>query len=111
SSDYLVYCGKVGTGFNNSEVKRIFGMLQEAEVDTGLVTAKDSKGKAIRFTPVDLPLEVTVKFQETTKYGVFRIPSMVKENGVNQIHYDSNTIKAKPGQTDLKTLLEGLSRK
>ncbi len=106
----LVYCGKVGTGFNDSEVRHIAKLLKAAEIPTGLVTARNASGKAIMYTPVDIPLEVTVKFFETSKNGVFRFPSMMKENGVNQIHYNSNNIKAK-GQTDLKALLEKIAKK
>ena len=108
-SNRLVYCGKVGTGFTDAEVEHIFGLLQAAEIPTGTITARNAKGKAIMYTPVDIALEVTVKYQEVTKNGVFRIPSMVKENGVNQIHYGGDTIKAK-GQSDLKSLLDSLER-
>jgi len=107
----LVYCGKVGTGFNDSEVRHIAGLLKEAEIETGLVTARNSTGKAIMYTPVDIPLEVTVKFFETSKNGVFRFPSLLKDDrGKNLIHYNSSTIKAQPGQTDLKSLLNSLTR-
>ncbi len=110
-SGSLVYCGKVGTGFNDSEVRHIAGLLKETEIETGLVTARTSTGKNIQYTPVDIPLEVTVKFFETSRAGVFRFPSMMKdEQGKNLIHYGSNTIKAK-SQTDLRSLLDGLSRK
>ncbi len=108
-SGRLVYCGKVGTGFNDAEVRHIAGLLKDAEIPTGTITARNASGKAIMYTPVDIALEVTVKFFETSKAGVFRFPSMVKENGVNQIHYGGDTIKAK-GQSDLKSLLESLER-
>lgn len=108
----LVYCGKVGTGFNKAEVEHIFSLLKEAEIETGLVRARDSNNKAIRYTPVDISLEVTVKFQETTPRGVFRIPSMVKEKGKSLIHYNSSTVQGHPGQqTDLKLLLETIAKK
>ena len=112
-SGFLVYCGKVGTGFNNAEVEHIFGLLQAAEIATGIVTARESSGKPILYTPADIALEVTVKFQEITKRGVFRMPSMVKDKRKkNLIHYGADTIKASPGQqSDLKALLEKLSRK
>ena len=112
-SDHLVYCGKVGTGFNDAEVRHIFGLLKEAEIATGIVTARDSNGKAILYTPVDIALEVTVKFQETTPRGVFRMPSMVKDKRKkNLIHYGADTIKASPGQqTDLKALLGRIAKK
>lgn len=108
----LVYCGKVGTGFNDAEIRHIAGLLKAAEIETGMITARNASGKPILYTPVDIPLEVTVKFFETSKNGVFRFPSMLKENGKNLIHYNSDTIKAHPDQqTDLKLLLEKLSRK
>ena len=111
-SGFLVYCGKVGTGFSDAEVKHISGLLKAAEIATGIVTARDSNDKAIMYTPVDLPLEVTVKFQETTKRNVFRMPSMVKDkHGKPLIHYNGNTIQASAGQqTDLKALLERIAR-
>ena len=110
---HLTYCGKVGTGFKAAEVRHIAGLLKAAEIATGLVTARDSSGKPILYTPVDIALEVTVKFQETTKRGVFRMPSMVKDGrGKNLIHYGANTIQASPGQqTDLKALLERIAKK
>lgn len=108
----LVYCGKVGTGFSDAEVKHIAGLLKTAEIETGLITARNASGKAIIYTPVDIPLEVTVKFFETSKNGVFRFPSLFKENGRNLIHYNSDTIQAHPGQqTDLKLLLERIAKK
>jgi len=108
----LVYCGKVGTGFNDAEIRHIAGLLKAAEIETGMITARNASGKPILYTPVDIPLEVTVKFFETSKNGVFRFPSLLKENGKNLIHYNSSTIKAHPDQqTDLKLLLEKLSRK
>lgn len=109
-SGHLVYCGKVGTGFSDSEVRHIAGLLKAAEIETGLVTARNSSGKPVLHTPVELPLEVTVKFFETSKNGVFRFPSMLKDEcGKNLIHYNSSTIKAQPGQTNLKSLLDSLS--
>ena len=82
-----------------------------AEIETGLVTARNASGKPILYTPVDLPLEVTVKFFETSRAGVFRFPSMMKDDhDRNLIHYNSDTIKATPGQTDLKSLLDSLTR-
>ena len=112
-SGFLVYCGKVGTGFSDPEVKHIFGLLKEAEIEAGIVTARDSDNKAIPYTPVDIALEVTVKYQEVTKRGVFRIPSMKKDKqGNNLIHYGADTIKASPGQqSDLKSLLDRLARR
>jgi bifunctional non-homologous end joining protein LigD len=112
-SGFLVYCGKVGTGFSIPEVKHVFGLLKEAEIEAGIVTARDPKGKAIPYTPVDIDLEVTVKYQEMTKHGVFRIPSMKKDKqGNNLIHYGADTIKASPGQqSDLKSLLERIAKK
>ncbi len=112
-SGHLAYCGKVGTGFSIQEVKHIFGLLKEAEIATGIVTARDSDGRAILYTPVDIALEVTVKFQEVTPRGVFRMPSMVKDKRKkNLIHYGADTIKASPGQqTDLKALLERIAKK
>ena len=86
-------------------------LLKAAEIETGLVTARNSTGKPVLHTPVDLPLEVTVKFFETSKNGVFRFPSLLKDDrGKNLIHYNSSTIKAQPGQTDLKSLLDSLTR-
>lgn len=111
-SGRLVYCGKVGTGFNDAEIRHIAGLLKAAEIETGMITARNASGKPILYTPVDIPLEVTVKFFETSKNGVFRFPSLFKENGKNLIHYGADTIKASPGQqSDLKALLEKLSRK
>lgn len=109
--DRLVYCGKVGTGFNDSEVRHVAGLLQAAECESKMIDARDSTGKPVPYTPVNIALEVTVKFFETSRAGVFRFPSLMKENGRNLIHYDSDTIKATPGQSNLKSLLEGLTRK
>uniref|UniRef100_A0A6M3LTS5 Putative DNA ligase domain protein n=1 Tax=viral metagenome TaxID=1070528 RepID=A0A6M3LTS5_9ZZZZ len=112
-SGRLVYCGKVGSGFNDSEVRHIAGLLKAGETEAGLVTVRDASGKPIMYTPVDIPLEVTVKFFESSKAGIFRFPSMMKDDQErNLIHYNSSTIKASPGQqTGLKKLLEGLSRR
>lgn len=110
---HLVYCGKVGSGFKAAEVRHIAGLLKAAEIEAGIVTPRDSNNRVIMYTPVDLPLEVTVKYQETTKNGVFRMPSLKKDDrGNNLIHYGADTIKASPGQqTDLKSLLDKLARK
>lgn len=74
-----------------------------------MIDARNATGKPVPYTPVDIALEVTVKFFETSKNGVFRFPSMVKEDGRNLIHYGADTIKAK-GQSDLKSLLESLEK-
>ena len=102
SEGYLRYVGKVGTGFNNAEISRIFNILRENQVDNVLVQSPDPH------QPVEAELEVTVKFYETTDEGVYRFPSVLKDRGVNQIHFGGATIETKPRPMDLKSLLESL---
>lgn len=100
---FLRYCGKVGSGFDDSELRRIFKILREHEVEEILVETPDPH------QPVRVDLEVTVKFYETTIDGVFRFPSVLKDSrGVNQIHYGDATIQGRPKPRDLKSLLEML---
>jgi bifunctional non-homologous end joining protein LigD len=102
-SGVLQYAGKVGTGFNDAEVKHIYKQLKAAEIDVRPVSTKDP------YTPVKLDLEVTVKFYETSKNGVFRFPSMLKDQqGNNMIHYGQRTVKAVKQQLSLKDLLAGV---
>ena len=109
---YLKYCGKVGTGFNKAELRKITGLLREGEIENESVDARDSNDKRIDYTPVSVDLEVTVKFYESSERGVFRFPSMLKdESGRSMIHW-SRSIMATPGpkQASLKSLLDGLTR-
>lgn len=104
----LRYRGKVGSGFNDAELKRIHTMLTDNVTDLTKVITPEP------YTPVDLPLEVTVKFYEETKNGVVRFPSLLKdEQGRNLIHYDT-TIEGAPQksikQSNLKALLESMRR-
>jgi len=106
----LRYCGKVGSGFNAAEVRHIHQMLANKTTEAG-VDARDANDKPIPYTPVDTTLEITVKFFESSKNGVFRFPSILKDKqGNNQIHYNDPTIKAVPKAMDLKSLLESLSK-
>ena len=104
----LRYRGKVGTGFNDIEVMKLYTLLTANVADvTKIITPEP-------YTPVELPLEVTVKFFEETKNHVIRFPSMLKdERGKNMIHYES-TIEGKSQKTikqrDLKALLESLTK-
>jgi len=109
---HLKYCGKVGTGFNDAELRKITGILRDGEIENDPVDARDSNDKRIDYTPVSVDLEVTIKFYESSERGVFRFPSMLKdENGRSMIHY-GRSIMATPGpkQADLKTLLDSLTR-
>lgn len=108
----LKYVGKVGSGFNNAEVRKIHGILRAGETDSPLVDVRNSAGKVIDHTPVRVSLEVEVRFQETTKRGIFRMPTVFKDgNGRNRIFYDSKTITAKPRPTNLMDMLNELSRR
>lgn len=98
---YLKYVGQVGSGFNDAEIKHIYNLLREAEIDNQPVDAGEP------YTPVNLDLEVTVKFYEMSKNNVFRFPSMLKDaQGNNMIHY-GRTIQGMPRQMSLKDLLSG----
>jgi len=100
---YLRYCGKVGTGFNNAELKQVTKILREYEVEKELVEVPDPH------QPVKAPLEVTVKFYETTSGGVFRFPAVLKDSrGINQIHFNGDTIPVKLRPRDLRSMLGGL---
>ena len=100
----LRYRGKVGSGFNDVEVRSIYEKLKASIVEKGKVEAPDT------YTPTDLPLEVTVRFFEATKNDVLRFPTLMKDSqGNNLIHYES-TIDGAPSrkkQLDLKAILEG----
>ena len=104
----LVYRGKVGTGFSAAEVRKLHTLLTSNVTDvTNVITPEP-------YTPVDLPLEVTIKFYEETKNRVIRFPSMLKdEHEKSMIHYDT-TIEGKPQksikQSDLKALFESLTK-
>jgi len=100
---HLVYCGKVGSGFNDAEVKNIYKQLSAVKIEQKPVDTDDP------YQPVKTPLEISVKFYETTSGGVFRFPSILKDNrGTNQIHYDGGTIDAKPKPRDLLDLFRQL---
>lgn len=87
---HLVYRGKVGSGFSDAEIKRIYKMLKEHQTEEPLVRSAEA------FTPVDLPLEISVRFFEETKNRVLLIPSVLKDaQGRNLIHFES-TILGKP---------------
>ena len=99
----LVYRGKVGSGFNDAEVRKIYKMLSEHTTDVLSVRAPDE------YQPVDMDLEVTVKFYEETKNGVIRFPSLLKDDrNRNMIHYETTiepTTKGRVVQSNLKTML------
>lgn len=100
---FLRYCGKVGTGFNDAELRKIFKILREHEIEEELVEAPDPH------QPVRVDLEITVKFYEATTNRVFRFPSILKDSrGINQIHYGDAILQGKPRPRDLKSLLEML---
>lgn len=107
----LKYVGQVGSGFDIPELRRLTELLKKHIALTPMIKAKDANNNLIPFTPVDLPLEITVKFFEVTKGGVFRFPSILKDKqGNNLIHYDSTTIQGTSSHQDLKHLLESLRR-
>jgi bifunctional non-homologous end joining protein LigD len=109
-SGQLIYCGKVGSGFNYQEVKHITKILEQGKVKERTVVAVDSTKKSIPYTPVNVELELSVKFFETSKNGVFRMPSVMKdERGENIIFYGANTITGKT--IDLRSLLMGVATK
>ena len=109
---HLKYVGKVGSGFNDAEVRRIHGILKASETDGPLVDARNGAGKPIDHTPVKVSLEIEVRFQETTKRGIFRMPTVLKDDhGQNRIFYDSKTIAAKPRPTNLMDMLKELAEK
>lgn len=100
---FLVYCGKVGSGFTDAEVKQVYRMLSAREVDQNLVTTPE------KHQPVNVNMEVAVKYYEATKAGVFRFPSLLKDDrGRNQIFLNSQTIQGTPRPMDLKSLLQAL---
>lgn len=101
----LVYRGKVGSGFSDAEVRKVYQMLSEHKTDVMSVRAPDS------YHPVDMSLEVTVKFQEETKNKVLRMPSLKKDSRKrNMIHYDETTIEptseGRVVQSNLKAMLK-----
>lgn len=105
------YCGKVGSGFSNAELRHILRILKAGEKKEPLIDARDELGKPIPHMPVKVDLEITVRFYETSKNGVFRFPSILKDRrGNNYIHYDARTLKgsAPPSQRELKNLLQDL---
>lgn len=107
---HLVYRGKVGSGFSDAEVKQIYKLLMEHRSDTRQVMSDED------FTPVDIPLEITVRFFEETKNRVLRIPSVLKdEQGRNLIHFESTIFGApqlaKPKQTSLASLFASMKKK
>jgi bifunctional non-homologous end joining protein LigD len=106
----LEYCGKVGSGFDDAELRRVYKILAQNESESRQVDARDSNGRPVPYTPVNTSLEITVKFYETSKNGVFRFPSILKDRGVNLIHYNDPRIKATPKAMDLKDLLRSLSK-
>lgn len=96
----LKYVGKVGTGFNKGEIRHLSEILKAHRADVGKVNADED------YHPVDLSMEVTVKFYEMSKNGVFRFPSMLKDDqDRNFIHYEQ-TIKGRPQQLSLKDMLQ-----
>lgn len=102
----LSYRGKVGTGFKAAEVRQIFKLLQEHRSNTKQVITKEP------FTPVDIPLEVTVKFFEETKNGVLRFPSMLKDAaGRNMIHHESTIFGTpQPKQSSLSAMFAAMRK-
>ena len=112
SDGRLNYVGKVGSGFDDAEIRKIYRMLKAAEVDNPRVDARTSTGKRVDHTPVNIDLEIEVRFQETSKRGVFRMPTVLKDAyGHNLIHYDSRRITAKPRPANLKDMLKELGEK
>ena len=108
----LSYVGKVGSGFDDAEVRKIYQMLKAAEVDDPRADVRTSTGKRVDHTSVNIELEIEVRFQETTKRGIFRMPTVLKdEYGHNLIHYNSRRITAKPRPTNLKDMLKELGEK
>lgn len=107
---YLKYVGKVGTGFDDDELEQIAKILRDGETLNKIVDARDANKKPVKHTPVNVELEVTVKFFEMSKNGVFRFPSLLKDaNGSNLIHFGASSIEGKPRQTNLASLLKSLT--
>jgi len=108
----LRHVGTVGSGFDTDEIRKIYRMLTAAEVDNPQVDARTSTGSKVKHTPVNMALEIEVRFQEISKRGVFRMPTVLKdEYGHNLIHYNSRRITAKPRPTNLKDMLKELGEK
>jgi len=107
SRGYLTYRGKVGTGFNHAEIKRIYEILQASETDKQMVTHKNLDSD---ITWVDTSLEITMKYYEITKDGVARFPSVLKLDEVNQIHFDGSTISGKVKPSSLFSFLNEVKK-
>ena len=104
----LKYVGKVGSGFNDIELHQLFKILSEGR--GGEPVFEFWVGE--KYIPVDVSLEVTVKYFETTRDGVFRFPSLLKDKvGRNMIHLESTIRGTPPKVMDLKALLENARRK
>ena len=103
----LVYRGQVGSGFSDAEVKQLYKLLMEHRSDVKQVITKED------YTPVDIPLEMTVKFFEATKNGILRFPTMLKDkNGRNMIHHESTIFGSpQPKQTSLAALFNSMKKK
>lgn len=97
----LQYVGKVGTGFNDSELRQIYEQLKAHEVRDKPFDIGEP------YNPVDVDLEVTVKFQEKTENNIFRMPSMLKDEQGNNMIHGNRTMKGKK-QLGLKDLLSNL---
>ncbi len=109
----LVYRGKVGSGFSHAEVKKLAQMLRDNQTDVlGLGKPMMRVKAPDDYTPVDIPLELIVKFFEETKNRVIRFPSMMKDKqGNNMIYFDTTIegVAQKPlKQSTLKGLLDSL---
>lgn len=105
----LKYMGKVGSGFSSAEVRKIFALLRGGEVDDRLVEAQDSKG-VIDYQPVSVDIEIKIQFRETSEFGVFKMPSVAKDNRKrNLIYYGQKTISGKPQTGDLMAILKELA--
>jgi bifunctional non-homologous end joining protein LigD len=69
----LRYAGKVGTGFDAAELKRLEDLLAPLTRPTSPFTGPRQPGKAARFAEPELVAEV--EFNEWTRHGVLRHPS------------------------------------
>jgi len=100
----LLYVGKVGSGFNDQEITRIYDVLRRSHIDGAAFASRVNEP----YQPVDVPLEVTVKYFEVTEQGVFRMPSLMKEFGRNMIHYDRTIVAKAPKQMSMKEMLDSV---
>ncbi len=72
-NDKLIYAGKVGTGFTESDKKQLFDKFKKLQIKTCPFSEK-IKENAVWLSP---KLVAEIKFSEFTKDGVLRQPSFI----------------------------------